>query len=76
MNLDIDTGIELIKKAYEQRNEDLLMQRWMLHYQDEISFEEFKTRLEAGAVQDNRAVEEILLEVKGVLDTFNKAGDR
>lgn len=74
MNLDIDTGIELIKKAYEQRNEDLLMQRWMLHYQDEISFEEFKTRLEAGAVQDNRTEEEILLEVKEILDSFKGVG--
>lgn len=70
MNLDIDTGIELIKKAYEQKNEDLLMQRWMLHYQHEISFEEFKKRLGTGVVQDNRTEEEILVEVKGILDSF------
>lgn len=70
MNLDIDTGTELIKKAYEQKNEDLLMQRWMLHYQHEISFEKFKTRLGTGVVQDNRTEEEILVEVKGILDSF------
>lgn len=75
MNLDIDTGIELIKKAYEQRNEDLLMQRWMLHYQHEISFEEFKTRLGATTVQDNRTEEEILLEVKEILDFFKGGGE-
>lgn len=72
MSLDIDTGIELIKKAYEQKNEDLLMQRWMLHYQHEISFEEFKTKLGATTVQDNRTEEEILLEVKEILDSFKE----
>lgn len=72
MNLDIETGIELITKAYEERANDLLMQRWMLHYQNEISFGEFKNKLGAVKVNNNKTEEEILGDVKNIIDNFNR----
>jgi hypothetical protein len=75
LNLNIDDGIELIERASEQKQEDLLMQRWILHYQDKITFEEFKQKLsinptDTRAEGDTRTEGEILAEVKGILDTF------
>lgn len=76
MALDLETGIELIKKAYEQRNEDMLMQRWIMHYQAEMSFDEFKARLGvAKEAKNNKTEEEILKEVKEIIDSFREVKD-
>ena len=73
MSLDIEDGIELIVKAIEQKQEDMLMQRWILHYQDSISFDEFKAKLSVGPTStDTRTEGEILAEVKEILDSFRK----
>lgn len=72
MALTIDSGVELLKKAYESRTEDLLMQRWMLHYEGEISFTEFKEKLMVHRTATNKTEEEILTDVKNIIDTFNE----
>lgn len=72
MALTIDSGVELLKKAYESRTEDLLMQRWMLHYEGEISFTEFKEKLMVHRTNTNKTEEEILTDVKDIIDTFNE----
>lgn len=72
MNLDIETGTKLIRKAYEERTHDLLMQRWMLNYEREMSFTEFKNKLMAGKIQDHKTKEEILSSVKEILDSFER----
>lgn len=72
MTLSIDSGLELLKKAYESRTEDLLMQRWMLHYEGEMSFSEFKERIMMHRTATNKTEEEILKDVKDIIDTFNE----
>lgn len=72
MALTIDSGVELLKKAYESRTEDLLMQRWMLHYEGEISFNDFKKELMVHRTATNKTEEEILTDVKDIIDTFNE----
>ena len=72
MNLDIETGIKLIRKAFEERTHDLLMTRWMLNYEREMSFTEFKNKLMTGNIQDHKTKEEILSSVKEILDSFER----
>gem|GEM_PF-1693020 len=72
LNLDIGTGIELIKKAYERKTEDLLMQRWMMHYEKEISFDEFKEKLMIYRNNSNKTTDEILTDVKDIISSFNQ----
>lgn len=64
MELNAVDGIKLIKKAYEGRTNDLLMQRWMMHYEKEMSFDEFRHRLSSEKKTDI----EILEDVKDILD--------
>ena len=72
MNLDIDTGIKLIRKAHEEHANDLLMHRWMLHYESEMTFDEFKNKLMVGHIQDHKTEEEILKSVREILDSFER----
>ena len=72
MGLDVEDGFELIKKAYEQRNEDLLMQRWINGYQSEMGFEDFKAKVTVK--QDTRSKEEILGMVNNIITSFNERG--
>lgn len=71
MTLTIEDGFNLLKKAYESRTHELLMQRWMLHYEREMSFEDFKNDLMVGANSSNKTEEEILKDVKDIINTFN-----
>lgn len=60
MQLDYETGMELINKCQEQKIEEQIFQRW-IPYQGQISFEEFKKELgPARVMQDNRSAEEII----------------
>ena len=73
MNLDVEDGVALIAKAFEKQQEDLLIQRWILHYQGEMTFEEFKGKLKAvpaSTFVDTRTEGEILDEVKDILGMF------
>ncbi|WP_066499877.1 hypothetical protein [Abyssisolibacter fermentans] len=59
----------MIQYAFDQRVEELLMKRWIMHYQDQVSFDEFKKQLGANSKKniDNRSAEQILEEVKKIL---------
>lgn len=72
MALTIESGFELLKKAYESRADEILLQRWMLHYEGEISFTEFKEKLMVHRTNTNKTEEEILTDVKNIIDTFNE----
>jgi len=71
MELSVNNGIELFRKAHESRTDDLLMQRWVLHYQDEMSFQDFKDKLITYRTKNNKTEEEILIDVKNIINTFN-----
>jgi len=70
MALPMEQGIELISKAYEERSNDILMQRWIIHYEKEISFDEFKEKLKTRPIKDTRSKEEILDEAENILVLF------
>ena len=77
MELKLDDGISLIVKAFEKKAEDILLQRWLLHYERSISFLGFKKELIYNPLnkQDNRTTEEIMTDVKEILESFKKEGD-
>jgi len=43
----------------------------MLHYQGEMSFQDFKDKMVSHRTKDNKTEEEILKEVKDIINTFN-----
>ena len=67
LDLDYEEGMDLIIHALKEKNEELLLTRWMIGYQDSLTFEEFKRDLGVYQVQDDRSEEEILDMVKGIL---------
>lgn len=68
MNLNWLDGANLISKAAEKRNEDILLQRWIAHYQHEMKFTEFKKKLQQPPeTTDTRTKEEILADVKSIV---------
>lgn len=71
LQLEFETGMELIAAAQKEVTEQKLYQRWIYGYQGSMSFEEFKSKL--GVVKqlketDHKAVDEILSEVKAIID--------
>lgn len=69
MNLNIEDGSGLINKAYEESAEEILMQRWITHYQHRMSFDEFKNEVTENsyARHDSRSQNEILDMVYGII---------
>lgn len=61
----------LIKAKYKE-NDNLLKQRWMLHYQDSMPYEEFKNTLMVGVNSSDKTDEETLMDVKDIINTFNE----
>lgn len=62
-------------KAYEKTAEDRLFQRWSMNYDQECSFDDFKnTLLEANKKYQgvDKSAEEILSDVKSILDSMSK----
>ena len=52
---------DIFVHAVKQRNEDILMLRWMIGYQ-EISFDEFKSKLGVGkeSIKTNESIDDIM----------------
>ncbi len=71
MELEVKEGIQLIKKAYEEKNNEMLFQRW-IPFSTEVSFDEFKNMLSNNSshLYDKRTKEEILTNVKEILDSM------
>ncbi len=67
--MDFEVGIELISNAYRKKSDEDLYLRWLIGYEKTMGFEEFKNKLTANTVKpDNRTEEEILSNVKEILD--------
>lgn len=72
MNLDVVEGYDLICKAYEETANDRLYDRWLLGgYDREFGFEEFKDMLVGHLTSITQTEEEILKDVKTIIDDFN-----
>jgi hypothetical protein len=78
LEMDIEEGIELILRAYEKRSEERAFQLYLTKYpwmneENYMPFEEFynpKTHNENKHLTE----EQILLEVKDILDSFKGGG--
>lgn len=72
---DFVKSFPVIMKAYEKNAEERLFQRWAMNYDRECSFDDFKKALLVASkkfegVEKNS--EEILEDVKGILNSFSK----
>ena len=71
LKLSLRNITRLLIKADYKKNENLLRQRWMLHYQGEMSFQDFKDKMVSHRTDNNKTEEEILKDVKDIINTFN-----
>lgn len=69
LNLNLEDGLALIDKAYVKSAEEILMKRWIAHYQHRMSFDEFKNEVTENsyARHDSRSQNEILDMVYGII---------
>ena len=76
LDLDFKTFIELVNKALQQKQEDILIQRW-IPYQSEISFMDFKDKLikVKHTTKDTRTGKEILDQVENILKNLHGGDD-
>lgn len=76
LDLDFKTFIELVNKALQEKQEDILIQRW-IPYQSEISFTDFKNKLikVKHTTRDTRTGKEILDQVENILKNLHGGDD-
>lgn len=82
MELDLETGLQLIRKAKDQEREARIFQQWVAQLPvmaiggDTISFDDYRDRV-TGANIDFRPTEDILQELEDVESRFKggAAGD-
>lgn len=69
MNLEINQAYKTLIATRERKQEEFLRQRW-IPYQSEMSFDSFKAQIMSSneVKYDNRSTEEILKNVKSILD--------
>jgi hypothetical protein len=70
LQLDFNEGEEYITYVYEQHIDEQLYFRWVVGFQDKISYEEFKSEMlvSKNKTNDNRSSTEILDMVRQILD--------
>lgn len=75
MNLPLKNVTRLLIKARVNENEKQIINRWLIGgYEQRMSFKEFKNILTNGMSSRNKPTEEILEDVKDIINTFNKKG--
>ena len=79
LQLDADTGCDLILKALEKERDDRLFQQWvvqlpMMGQENFVSFADYKNRV-TGANIDRRSTAEILAELDEVERELQGGGD-
>lgn len=63
-------GFELIGYAQEQEIEDKMFLRWVVAYQNQMTFIDFKNQLKQQSITDSRTSDEILSEVDSIMERF------
>ena len=71
MNLEYMIAVKLITKAVEKITDDKLYLRWIINH-EHVRYDEFTKLLKQQQVTINKSEEEILNDVKSIIDTFNK----
>ena len=66
MSLEFDDAVDLIEMVYKKEEEDVLLRRWIAHFQH-IPFSEFRDSLKATVVNNDRTQEDILTDVASIL---------
>lgn len=69
MELEANDAYNTILATQKRKQDEILIQRW-IPYQGEMSFDDFKNRVAGGSETkyDSRSTEEILINVKDILD--------
>lgn len=67
MDLPAEAGISLFTFAFEKEEDEKLFSRWVGYAQYEISFEEFKRRLQPVRVDEKKT----LAEIDRLMDSTN-----
>lgn len=69
MNLDIKDAHDTIIATQKRKQDEILIQRWIPN-QGEMGFDEFKNQVlrSSETKYDSRSTEEILMNVKDILD--------
>lgn len=67
--MDFPDAVEFLLWLINKAEEELLYQRWIIAGQTEMSFEEFKTRLQPKPVKKD---EEIIEDVKSIMEGWDK----
>lgn len=70
LDLSLVDGFRLINKAFEERQNEQLYQRWIMGYDKEMAFDEFKEKLTKRKVDESLTEEEILEDVENILNEF------
>lgn len=73
MEIEIDSGIEIIKTAYKKQAEEMLYQQWLIDYshmdkEHFMSFEQYKTKAFETKTEVSKKlnIEEILKEAEKI----------
>ena len=57
--MPVEDGISLLVYAFEKEDEDKLFDRWVNAAQYEVSFDEFKSKLQPVAIDEKKTLEDI-----------------
>lgn len=64
-------GLRLLEYARDQEDELKIYARWVVGYQQQIAYDEFKNNLRQKATaNDTRSADEILQEVQKLMEAF------
>ena len=70
MNYDFEFGLEIVRKANENKIDEDIYKRWLCGYEKELSFSEFKRRVmvasRAALTPKKETEKEILAKVKKI----------
>lgn len=81
MNLDIETGLELIKTAFQKDTENRLWQQWLVDYSNMdketfMTFEKYKAKAFKNTTEINQKVDikQVLIDVEAIKKEDQKGG--
>ena len=72
LDLSVDDGVRLINKAFEERNNERMYQRWIMGYDKELTFADFKNKLTVQKIDETLTEDEIMEDVEAILNQFRR----
>ena len=69
--LPAEDAAEVLLRGHERLAEEKLFFRWAIHYQHQISFDEFRRTI---IPPPSKSADETLEDVNSIIELFNKSG--